>query len=484
MWKPIYSLGGIVLPLLLLHHACWLFVASHSTPPPLPLPPLPSAAQLRWQLGEMALFFHFGPNTFTDTEWGSGRVSPSVFRPDGLDARQWARAAASGGFARMVLTAKHHDGFCLWPSSYTNYSVLSSPWRAGNGDLVGELADAAREFGIGMGVYLSPWDRHDPAFGNTVEYNEYYLGQMTELLTKYGDILEVFLDGAKGEDIRWVGDELGVAGSTCWSLFNKSAATIGGTNEPYARHGDPAGIDWVPAECDVSIRSGWFWHSSEHPKSALDLLDIYYNSVGRNCFLILNVPPNSTGLISDEDLEVLQDFATLRTAIFSHNLAETATITANSMRGGRSDASFSPLNILHKSIYNYWAPDEGESEWAIFLHFEQLVSFNVIQIQEPIQMGQRVIKFQVDILIHGEWETIVNGTTIGYKRLLRFQMVETHSLRLTINKSRAVPLIAYLGIHVDPFSVVYNSFGAKSSSIKKHSKQKYRSFFGALEVAI
>lgn len=185
MWKPIYSLERIVLPLLLLQHACRFFVVSHSTPPPLPLPPLPSAAQLRWQLGEMALFLHFGPNTFTDSEWGSGRVSPSVFLPDALDARQWARAAASGGFARMVLTAKHHDGFCLWPSSYTNYSVRSSPWRAGTGDLVSELAAAAREFGIGMGVYLSPWDRHDPAYGNTVEYNEYYMGQMTELLTKY-----------------------------------------------------------------------------------------------------------------------------------------------------------------------------------------------------------------------------------------------------------------------------------------------------------
>lgn len=198
----------------------------------------------------------------------------------------------------------------------------------------------------------------------------------------------------------------------------------------------------------------------------------------------MNIPPNSTGLISDEDLEVLQDFTALRTAIFSHNLAETATITANSVRGGSSDASFSPLNILHKSIYNYWAPNKGEFEWAIFLDFGQLVSFNVIQIQEPIQMGQRVIKFQVDILIHGEWETIVKGTTIGYKRLLRFGMVETHSLRLTINKSRAMPLVAYLGIHVDPFSVDYDTFGAPPS-LKKHStKQKYRSFIGAFEAAI
>lgn len=159
--------------------------SSRPTPPPLPIPPLPSAAQLRWQLGEMAIFLHFGPNTFTDSEWGTGRTPPSVFRPTALDARQWVRAAVAGGFSRLVLTAKHHDGFCLWPSAYTDYSVRSSPWRAGRGDVVAELAAATREFGIGMGVYLSPWDRHDPSYGGTVEYNEYYLGQMTELLTKY-----------------------------------------------------------------------------------------------------------------------------------------------------------------------------------------------------------------------------------------------------------------------------------------------------------
>ncbi|RRT35398.1 hypothetical protein BHE74_00055305 [Ensete ventricosum] len=233
---------SFLLSLLCVIDVCVSLGSSHPTPPPLPIEPLPSAAQLRWQLGEMALFLHFGPNTFTDSEWGSGHAPPSVFRPDSLDARQWARTAAAGGFARVVLTAKHHDGFCLWPSAYTDYSVRSSPWRAGRGDVVAELAAAAREYGIGLGIYLSPWDRHDPSYGSTVKYNEYYLGQMTELLTKYGNSccfstlihqlqpgVMIFSDA--GPDTRWIGEEAGVAGSTCWSLFNKSSVTIGHTDE-------------------------------------------------------------------------------------------------------------------------------------------------------------------------------------------------------------------------------------------------------------
>ncbi|KAA8550328.1 hypothetical protein F0562_002012 [Nyssa sinensis] len=398
-------------------------------PPPVPILPLPTSQQLLWQLSEMALFLHFGPNTFTDTEWGTGHADPSIFTPSALNASQWVRVAKDNGFSRVILTAKHHDGFCLWPSEYTDYSVKSSPWKNGSGDVVAELAEAAKNAGIHLGLYLSPWDRHEPTYGKTLQYNEYYLGQMTELLTRYGVIKEVWLDGAKGEgekdmeyffetwfglihqlqpgavifsdagpDTRWAGDEGGFAGSTCWSLFNRSAAKIGDTDPEYSQEGDPGGHDWVPAECDVSIRPGWFWHASQVPKSAKTLLDIYYKSAGRNCLLLLNVPPNSSGLISDEDIQVLQEFTELRSTIFSDNLAKNTLITASSTRGGISDSRFDPNLVLEEGIYTYWAPEENQTGWVLYLDFPELVTFNVLQVQEPIHMGQRIVEFHLDIL--------------------------------------------------------------------------------------
>ncbi|KAH7561106.1 hypothetical protein JRO89_XS10G0174700 [Xanthoceras sorbifolium] len=455
-------------------------------PPPLPILPLPSSSQLQWQLNSMALFLHFGPNTFTDTEWGSGEADPNIFDPVRLNASQWVHVAKEAGFNRVILTAKHHDGFCLWPSEYTDYSVGSSGWRNGSGDVVAELAMAAREAGVGFGLYLSPWDRHESCYGKTLEYNEFYMGQMTELLTRYGDIKEVWLDGAKGKgekdmeyffdswfslihqlqpgavifsdagpDTRWIGDEAGVAGSTCWSLFNRSSAKIGDTDPRYSQWGDPQGHDWVPAECDVSIRPGWFWHASEAPKSALKLLNIYYKSVGRNCLLLLNVPPNSSGLISAEDIEVLQEFGKLWRSIFSHNLAESAIVTASSTRGDITDHRFDPHNVVKEGIYTYWAPEEKQSEWALFLNFQDSVSFNVLQVQEPINMGQRIVAFHLDILNEeGEWKKVINGTTVGYQRLLQFPTVNSKQLRFVVDASRADPLVSYLGIYIDRFSIV------------------------------
>ncbi|KAK1290023.1 putative alpha-L-fucosidase 1 [Acorus calamus] len=482
----------------LLFLLCLLPTLSNSfpKPPPLPILPLPTFSQLQWQQTEMALFLHFGPNTFNDSEWGTGRADPAIFNPESMDALQWARTASEAGFSRVVLTAKHHDGFCLWPSDLTDYSVRSSPWRGGAGDVVGELAEAAREVGIGLGLYLSPWDRHDPSYGKTREYNEFYVGQMTELLTRYGEIKEVWLDGAKGKgekdmdyffdcwfdlihqlqpraiifsdggpDARWVGDEAGVSRSTCWSLFNKSSALIGHTDDYYSGRGDPRGLDWVPPECDVSIRPGWFWHKSEHPKNATTLLDIYYKSVGRNCQLLLNVPPNSSGLISDEDIQVLQEFANLRSIIFSTNLAENATVTASSKRGGINETRFDPSHVLRDGIYTYWAPEERQCYWAVYLDLGQPVTFNVLRVQEPIQMGQRIMEFHLDIQRGGgEWTMIANGTTIGYKRLLRFPKVECQFLRFVVGKARADPLIAYIGVYLDLFSTVKNETSLSSHS--------------------
>ncbi|GAB4842926.1 L-fucose permease Glucose/galactose transporter [Ancistrocladus abbreviatus] len=466
-------------------------------PPPLPILPIPTSSQLSWQLSEMALFLHFGTNTFTGAEWGNGTADPSVFFPTDFDARQWVNVAKSAGFSRVILTAKHHDGFCLWPSNYTDYSVRSSPWKDGNGDVVGALAEAAKEAGVELGIYLSPWDRHEPFYGKTVEYNEFYLAQMTELLTRYGVIKEVFLDGAKGEgakdmdyyfddwfslihqlqpgavifsdagpDVRWVGDENGVARSTCWSLFNQSDVKIGGNYSQYSQGGDPVGHDWIPAECDVSIRPGWFWHASEVPKSAQTLLDIYYKSVGRNCLLLLNVPPNSSGLISAEDIQALKEFADLRSSIFSDNLAKNALVNASSTRGGIGNSQFAAHHIAEEGIYTYWAPEENQTDWILYLDFGEVIAFNVLQVQEPINMGQRIIEFHFDIINEeGEWQKLVNGTTVGYKRLLQFNKVQSQYLRFVVDKSRADPLIAYIGIYMDAYSMHNKKFPPHDSQI-------------------
>ncbi|KAH9700392.1 alpha-L-fucosidase 1 [Citrus sinensis] len=463
----------------------------------------------------MALFLHFGPNTFTDSEWGTGRADPRVFNPTRLNASQWVHAAKSAGFNRVILTAKHHDGFCLWPSEYTDYSVKSSEWKNGTGDVVAELALAAKEAGVDLGLYLSPWDRHEPSYGKTLEYNEFYMAQMAELLTRYGEIKEVWLDGAKGEgekdmeyffdswfslihqlqpravifsdvgpDTRWIGDEAGVAGSTCWSLFNRSDAKIGGTDPRYSQGGDPHGHDWVPAECDVSIRRGWFWHASEAPKSAVELLDLYYKSVGRNCLLLLNVPPNSSGLISAEDIQVLQEFSDLRKSIFSYNLAENALVSASSTRGGISSSQFDPHNVMKEGIYTYWAPEENQSDWTLLINLQEPVSFNVLQVQEPIHMGQRIIKFHLDILNEeGTWKKVINGTTVGYQRLLQFPTVKSQQLRFVIDKSRAEPLISHSGIYMDKFSIVSSMSDSTSQTSLNGSHILQKSMFNHSEIA-
>lgn len=224
----------------------------------------------------------------------------------------------------------------------------------------------------------------------------------------------------------------------------------------YANQGDPFGHDWVPAECDVSIRPNWFWHPSEAPKSALTLLELYYNSVGRNCLLLLNVPPNTSGLISPEDIQVLQEFTEIRRSIFSHNLALNALLNASSTRGGIEDSRFSPYNILEEGIYTYWAPEENQPNWILYITLQDLVSFNVLRLQEPIHMGQRVFEFHLEIFSEGVWNRVVNGTTIGYQRLLRFPEVASRHLKLVIDKSRAEPLISLLGIYMDRFSLEGN----------------------------
>ncbi|KAG6579606.1 Alpha-L-fucosidase 1, partial [Cucurbita argyrosperma subsp. sororia] len=458
-----------------------------STPPPLPILPLPSFSQLKWQQREVIMFLHFGPNTFTDSEWGTGAESPALFNPTSLNAAQWAATAAAAGISLMVLTAKHHDGFCLWPSKYTTHSVVRSPWKDGRGDVVKEFVTAAAAHGVDVGLYLSPWDRHDRRYSHDLPYNEYYLAQLQELLNKYGNVREIWFDGAKGQnapnmsyyfsdwfamvkelqssinifsdagpDVRWVGNEKGFAGTPCWSTINRTLLAIGaeGISE-YLNKGDPKGTHWVPPECDVSIRKGWFWHKSESPKSLNELLKIYYNSVGRNCVLLVNVPPNSTGLIAQEDADTLKQFKAAIDTIFTTNLAHNCSVKASSQRGGK-EGGFGPENVLDSDhLWTYWAPVEADADAArehwieIRSQQNQALRFNVIRIQEAIGLGQRIRRHEIYL----DGKKIVDESSVGYKRLHRIKtgVVSGYVVRVRITEFRAVPLISSLGLHLDPF---------------------------------
>ncbi|KAL8210846.1 hypothetical protein R6Q57_005283 [Mikania cordata] len=374
-----------------------------ATTPPLPVLPLPSYSQLKWQQREIIFFHHFGVNTFTNSEWGTGKESPKIFNPKGLNTTQWVDVAVQTGVSLAILTAKHHDGFCLWPSKYTDHSVIGSPLQNGHGDVVKEFVDAASARGVDIGLYLSPWDRHDYRYGKTIAYNEYYIGQLQELLNNY------------------------------------------------LNTGDPKGTDWVPAECDVSIRPGWFWHKSESPKKLSDLLQIYYNSVGRNCVLLLNVPPNTTGLISANDIHRLKEFKSAIDTIFSNNLAESCTVKASSIRGGKG-SGFGPESVLDDDhLWTYWAPKDGEKRdnWIEFMGSNEGLRFNVVRIQEAIGLGQRIKKHEIYV----DGKRVAKGTTVGYKKLHRLEngVVSGRRVRVRVVSSFGVPLISSVGLHFDPF---------------------------------
>ncbi|KAK4787648.1 hypothetical protein SAY86_011481 [Trapa natans] len=486
------------------------------TTPPLPVLPLPSYSQLKWQQREIIMFLHFGVNTYTDSEWGTGQEDPNIFNPTGFNANQWAATAEASGISLMILTAKHHDGFCLWPSKYTEHSVKSSlAWRGGAGDVVKDFVAAATSRGIDAGLYLSPWDRNDKRYGRDLDYNEYYLAQLQELLTQYGGgMREIWFDGAKGAnatnmtyyfddwfgmvkalqssinvfsdagpDVRWVGNENGFAGSTCWATINRTSLSIGNTsNLQYLNAGDPRGTDYIPAECDVSIRSGWFWHKSESPKKLTELLNIYYLSVGRNCVLLLNVPPNKTGLISPADVRTLMQFRSAIDTIFSFNLAAGCLVRASSQRGH----NFGPENVLDGDhLWTYWAPasskdidEEGinnnggggggkdqdrlrrvvnpsrrrpRNDWIEIRAStdDRLIRFNVVRIQEAVGLGQRIKRHRVYV----DGKLVAKGTTVGYKRLHRIssRMVQGSVVRIRVLDSRDLPLISSIGLHFDPF---------------------------------
>ena len=457
-------------------------VAAGCARPPAAYGPVPTPGQLRWQESEMNMFCHFGPNTFTGKEWGDGDESEALFNPTQMDCRQWARVARQTGFSSIVVTAKHHDGFCLWPSKYSSHTVAHSPWKAGEGDVLKELAAACAGEGIGMGVYLSPWDRNAPSYG-TPEYNEVFAGMLGEVLSGYGEISEQWFDGANGEgpngkrqkydwklfnttvaklqpdavifsDVgpgcRWVGNESGVAPDSCWATLNTKGFEPGkAPSTDVLGHGNRKGKDWIPAEVDVSIRNSWFWQPGEHPKTLAELLRIYYTSVGRNAVLLLNVPPDRRGLIDPEDSLRLVEFRTALDSIFSHNMAD----------GARFETS-SDYNHLYRAqnlalaFDGFWAAGKADPEPVINVELPEGRTFNRIVLQEAIAYGQRVENFEIEYLApDGSWKALTSGSTIGHKRILQIPMVTTSGLRITFHRSLAPPVIKSVALYRDNYQM-------------------------------
>ncbi|HEY7183099.1 MAG TPA: alpha-L-fucosidase [Blastocatellia bacterium] len=451
------------------------FASATKVSPPSPVAPTPTGAQLAWQRLEYYAFVHFGMNTFTDHEWGEGRASADNFNPTALDCRQWARVVKAAGMNGIIITAKHHDGFCLWPSNTTEYSVKNSKWREGRGDVLKELSEACREYGLKFGVYLSPWDRNHPLYG-APKYNRVFKDQWREIGAQYGDIFESWLDGANdgkkrmvydfhgffetikslqpntlifsdaGPDVRWVGNERGFAGETNWSPRDNEGTFPGFADEKALNTGDENGTVWLPAECDVSIRPGWFYHANEDDKlkSVEQLMNIYYGSVGRNANLLLNIGVDRRGLVNENDERRLMEFKRARDEAFRENLAK-GKIKATDIRG--NDARFGPEKTIDGNAATYWATDDGVTAASLEFDFRREIEFNTFLAQENIALGQRVKKFSLEIWGEGGWETVARQTTIGYKRILRFPAVKTARLKFNIEAARACPTITNLEIY-------------------------------------
>ncbi|MCX6233894.1 MAG: alpha-L-fucosidase [Bacteroidetes bacterium] len=465
---------------------------------------VPSPQQYAWQEHELIAFAHFGMNTFTDREWGDGTESPALFNLTDFDAGQWVKVLKEAGFRMLILTAKHHDGFCLWPSQYTRHSVKYSPWKNGRGDVVAEVSLACREYGLKFGIYLSPWDKHEPAYGDSPVYNEYFRNQLTELLTNYGDITEVWFDGACGEgpngkkqvydwpsyyriirklqpgavifgmgpDVRWVGTESGFGRETEWSvipdiLHNTDSYSIADKQFPIDELFIPgdltteelgsrekirnaASLIWYPAETDVSIRPGWFYHQKEDSlvKSPEKLVDIYFSSVGRNSVLLLNIPPDNCGRIHDSDIMSLMGMKKILNQTFEKNFAAEATVVASNERNG-----FYSSAITDSNPENYWTTDEEVTSASLVFELREKQTFNCIMLQENILVGQRIEKFNIDVWDEEQWNQISEGTTVGYKRLLRLSAITTNRVRLNIEQSRTSPTLKTFGLYKTPDDV-------------------------------
>jgi alpha-L-fucosidase len=477
-------LGGLMLLVFRAHTA--------GVSPPAPHGPVPTARQLAWHDLEFYGFLHFTVNTFTDKEWGYGDESETVFNPTAFDAAQIVSTAKAGGMKGLILTTKHHDGFCLWPSKYTEHSVKNSPWKGGKGDVVKEISAECQRQGLKFGVYLSPWDRNYKEYARP-EYITYYRNQLRELLTGYGDIFTVWFDGANGgdgfyggaretrridnktyydwpntwsivrglmpnavmfsdggPDFRWVGNESGVAGDPCWATVNQEGRYPGGKTEGL-NSGERPGDTWLPAECDVSIRPGWFYHAKEDArvKTPAQLLDIYYKSVGRGACLNLNLPPDRRGRIHENDAASVMELRRILDQTFARNLAQGARLQPSNVRG--SGREFDAKNLLDGRRNTYWATEDTVITPELVVEFPAATRFNVIDLREFLPLGQRVDAFKLERWDNGQWVEFASGTSIGNRRLLRLkEPITSEKMRLSITRAAVCPALSEFGVYLEP----------------------------------
>ena len=459
-----------------------LFTAAQTAPAP--FGPIPNARQIEWYHRGIIAFFHFGLNTFAEVNEGDGTASPQLFNPKGLDCNQWMRVLKNAGIPCAIIVAKHADGFCNWPTAHTNYSVKNSPWKNGKGDVVKEFTEACKAAGIKAGIYLGPHDRHDSRYG-TPDYSDYYADQLSELLRNYGPIWEVWWDGAGADklttpfytrwadsvrtlqpncvvfgtknsypfaDCRWMGNESGISGDPCWSTINPSSIRDEPDHIADLNHGEVNGKAYIPAEVDVSIRPSWFYHAEEDArvKSVADLWDLYFNSVGRNSVLLLNFPPNKEGLVSAVDAQRSDSLGQLISRTFKTNLAAGAKIKALHSRG----AEYKPANMVDDAEDTYFATTDAFTTDTITFDLRSAKTFDVLQLQEVIRLGQRTTGWSVDYSANGRrWIPIPEATgkqSIGYKWLVKFRPVTARYIRLRITAGKACVAIHTFGIYKQP----------------------------------
>lgn len=471
--------------------------SSNEAHPPAPYGPVPSENQLKWQDMEMYAFIHYSLNTYTDQEWGFGKEATQLFNPSDLDVKQWVKVCKDAGMKGIIFTAKHHCGFCMWPSEFTEYSVKNSPWKDGKGDVVKELAEACREEGLKYALYLSPWDRNHPEYGNP-EYVTYFRNQLRELLTNYGDVFEVWFDGANGGDgwygganetrqidrttyyqwpetyamirelqpecliwndgsdrgdLRWVGTEGGEVGATNWSQLNKDGEVDWGM----LHFGLEGGDSWVPGETNTSIRPGWFYHTTEdeNVKSLSKLMDTYYKSVGRNSTLLLNFPVMPNGRIHPTDSLRGVAFKRMIDEVFKEDLAKGAEVSSYSKRG--KGKKYSADKVIDGEKDTYWATDDSVTSGQITFSFKDPVTFNRFLAEEYIPLGQRIREWKLEAHVDGRWVELKDAltddgrlTTIGHRRIVCFPTVTADSVRFSVIDSKACPVISRLSMYNAP----------------------------------